>query len=233
MSRLLQVKACASSTDPVILRGRIHTDFVCLLPFFGQLCGVRAPVTVRAAEQSDFFERVPPRYVKAVKLVRQAGYECFFVGGCVRDLLLHKEPKDYDIITLADPSIVQKIFRKAGDRVNLVGRRFRIALVEQKQGVLEVSSLTSNIHNTPKLAKKLQDEGWTNLEKLGKGAERHKGRTSVALAEDKTMLQFAWLENVQCRDFTINSMMYDPHTGNIMDYGGGLQDLRNGFVRTV
>mmetsp|Transcript_13523 Transcript_13523/g.49197 ORF Transcript_13523/g.49197 Transcript_13523/m.49197 type:complete len:565 (-) Transcript_13523:71-1765(-) len=199
---------------------------------------VRKPVRVRASEESPFFDKVPFRYIKAVKRVRQAGFECYFVGGSVRDLLMKKEPKDYDIITLADPSMVQKIFRKAGDRVNLVGKRFRIALVEQKQGVLEVSSLTSNIHNTPKLAKTLQEEGWTTvgLDHLRKRTNRkadYKARTAKTVAEEKTLLQFAWKENVECRDFTINALMYDPHTGLITDFAGGLEDLRSGFVRTV
>ncbi|KAK7309404.1 hypothetical protein RJT34_06102 [Clitoria ternatea] len=145
-----------------------------------------------------------------LKLLRSKGFESYLVGGCVRDLLLNRTPKDFDVITTAKLMEVRKQLRHSA-RAEVVGRRFPICLVHIKGSLVEVTSFetvaqTSNGKEHflfPMLPK------WGNKEDLLR------------------------CKNSLRRDFTINSLFYDPFANKIYDYTNGIADLRSLKLETV
>ena len=158
----------------------------------------------------SLLKKVNPSAIQVVSRLVQNGYEAYLVGGAVRDLLLGCEPKDYDITTDATPEEVRAIFGRRNCMV--IGRRFRLAQVRIGGEEFEVSTFRR---------KPTQEE--------------RKGRY-----EDDGMMiwsdnEFGTLEDdVQRRDFTVNALYMDlVGTRGIIDYTGGIQDLKDGIVRTV
>jgi len=138
--------------------------------------------------------------IRIAKDLHAQGYEAWLVGGCVRDLVLGREPKDYDISTNATPDRLVQLFPHA----QLVGAQFGVILVD---GV-EVATFRSD-HS-------YQDG-------------RHPG--SVTFESDPK-------QDVLRRDFTINALLLDPAhldhpSGHVVDYTGGLDDLKNGVIRAI
>jgi poly(A) polymerase len=131
--------------------------------------------------------------------LREHGHQAFFVGGCVRDLLLGREPADYDVCTDAPPSRVQELFPHSV----AVGERFGVILVVKDDLQVEVATFRSDV---------------------GYSDGRHPDR--VVYSETPQ-------EDVQRRDFTINGLLMDPASGEVLDYVGGRADLRAGIVRAI
>ena len=140
------------------------------------------------------------------RALRGAGHQAYLVGGCVRDLLLGQKPTDYDVATDARPEKVQQIFpRSLG-----VGAQFGVVLVidptaqgDDPRSQVEVATFRSDI---------------------GYSDGRHPDRVEYARSPE---------EDVRRRDFTINGLMMDPRTGEILDFVGGRQDLRDRVVRAI
>lgn len=149
-----------------------------------------------------------------VKTLRQRGFLAYLVGGCVRDLLLGREPKDYDVATNATPGQVMKIFPET----YAVGAQFGVVLVpvpdeELKSGVgVEGASHAHAVE----VATFRSDIGYTD------GRHPDEVRFSTDPRED-----------VARRDFTINGMLLDPVSGEVLDYVGGRVDLSAGTIRTI
>lgn len=144
--------------------------------------------------------------------LREAGYAALLVGGCVRDMLLGIAPKDFDVATDATPEQVSEVFR----RTRLVGRRFRIAHVRFGREVIEVSTFR----------RQLDEDGETaeNSRKALRGKDTARSSEGVILRDN------AWGridEDAFRRDFTINALYYDPIDEVLIDYAGGLDDLRH------
>ncbi|XP_057870368.2 uncharacterized protein LOC131077029 isoform X1 [Cryptomeria japonica] len=141
-----------------------------------------------------------------LKGLQKTGYEAYLVGGCVRDLVLKRTPKDFDVLTTADLQEIRRNF----SRCNIIGRRFPICHVHVRETIVEVSSFKTS-------------------ERKGKNdfVEKKQKPTSC---NDR---DYARWRNCMRRDFTINGLMYDPYENVVYDYIGGLEDLKAGKVRTV
>ena len=149
-----------------------------------------------------------------VKTLRQHGFQGYLVGGCVRDLLLGREPKDYDVATSATPQQVMGIFPET----YAVGARFGVVLVPAPDRNVD----TGVAVGVP--PKSHAVEVATFRSDIGYSDGRHPDE--VRFSRDPR-------EDVARRDFTINGMLLDPVSGEVLDFVGGRQDLKDGIVRTI
>uniref|UniRef100_A0A7C9EV59 Polynucleotide adenylyltransferase n=1 Tax=Opuntia streptacantha TaxID=393608 RepID=A0A7C9EV59_OPUST len=142
-----------------------------------------------------------------LRILQNEGHDAYLVGGCVRDLLLNRVPKDFDVITTADLQEIKRKFHRAF----IIGRRFPICKVLVKGAAVEVSSFET-------VARDAKEKEDIQLSKVPKGYD-----------EKDLML---W-KNAMNRDFTINSLFYDPFAHKIYDYSCGMADLTSMKLRTL
>jgi poly(A) polymerase len=146
-----------------------------------------------------------------VRTLRQQGFQAYLVGGCVRDLLLGREPQDYDIATDATPKQVMAIFPET----YAVGAQFGVVLVPTPESERDAGNPGSKSHAV-EVATFRSDIGYSD------------GRHPDEVCFSKTPQ-----EDVERRDFTINGMLLDPVSGEVLDYVGGRSDLKAGIIRTI
>lgn len=146
-----------------------------------------------------------------LRTLRSRGFQAYFNGGCVRDLLLGREPADYDVATDAIPREVMSIFPET----YAVGEQFGVVLVPTKPETREETE-THGGRTSIEVATFRSDVGYSD--------GRHPDE--VRFSKDPR-------EDVQRRDFTINGMLMDPLTGEILDFVGGREDLSAGIVRAI
>ncbi|HXJ88504.1 MAG TPA: CCA tRNA nucleotidyltransferase [Candidatus Binatia bacterium] len=146
-----------------------------------------------------------------IQTLRHRGYLAYLVGGCVRDLLLGREPKDYDVATDATPKQVMAIFPET----YAVGAQFGVVLVPVPQNDRPADAPTSK-SSAVEVATFRRDVGYSD--------GRHPDE--VHFSKDPR-------EDVERRDFTINGMLLDPLSGEVLDFVGGRSDLKAGIIRTV
>lgn len=138
--------------------------------------------------------------------LREAGFDAYLVGGGVRDLLLGREPKDFDVATNAHPDQVKDVF---GRNCHLIGRRFRLAHVRAGRDIVEVATFRAiprddgGDHETDN-GMILRDNVYGNIE-----------------------------EDALRRDFTVNALYYNIADFSVVDYGSGMADLRAGMLRLL
>ncbi|HTW56853.1 MAG TPA: CCA tRNA nucleotidyltransferase [Terriglobales bacterium] len=149
-----------------------------------------------------------------VQTLRQHGFQAYLVGGCVRDLLLEREPKDYDVATSATPEQVMEMFPET----YAVGVQFGVVLVPAPERVLNKS-----VPEQPS-TKSQAVEVATFRSDIGYSDGRHPDE--VRFSQDPR-------EDVARRDFTINGMLLDPVAGEVLDFVGGREDLEAGIIRTI
>ena len=149
--------------------------------------------------------------IAIINTLREHGHQAYLVGGCVRDLVMKREPADYDVATDATPDQVMSIFPQS----YAVGAQFGVVLIpsdrkdaavdepEEHHGVIEVATFRSD---------------------LGYSDGRH---------PDQVRFSKSAQEDVQRRDFTINGLLYDPADDHVLDYVGGLADIKAGVLRTI
>jgi poly(A) polymerase len=143
------------------------------------------------------------------RTLRSAGHQAYFVGGCVRDILLHREPADYDVATDATPERVEQIF----PRSLTVGAKFGVVVVVQE-------SAASDDAKDPAAMVEVA----TFRSDVGYSDGRH---------PDQVVYTSTPQEDVRRRDFTINGLLLDPETNEILDFVGGREDLRAGIIRAI
>lgn len=142
--------------------------------------------------------------------LRNAGYRACLVGGGVRDLLLGREPKDFDVATDAHPEHVRSLFRNC----RLIGRRFRLAHVHFGPDIIEVATFRG-LHDPDND----DDERDALLDERGRIV-----RDNVYGSIEEDALR---------RDFTVNALYYDIENFTVIDYVGGLEDLQAGLIRLI
>jgi poly(A) polymerase len=142
------------------------------------------------------------------RTLRVAGHQAYLVGGCVRDILLEREPADYDVATDATPDRVQQLFSHS----LAVGARFGVIVVLEE------------VPDESAAGAPLQVEVATFRSDVGYSDGRHPDRVVLASSAE---------EDVKRRDFTINGLLLDPETGEVLDFVGGRDDLRAGLVRAI
>lgn len=159
----------------------------------------------RVAHQPIAAADLDPDAVKIVKRLTRFDHTAYLVGGCVRDLLLDRRPKDFDIGTSATPRQIKRVFRNS----RIIGRRFRLAHIYFQSGkIIEVA--TFRAHD----------------EQEGDDAE------GDLLIRDDNVFGTPE-EDALRRDFTINALFYDVNNETVLDHAGGLDDLRRRLVRTI
>ncbi len=165
--------------------------------------------------------------VRVVRTLQDAGYEAYIVGGAVRDLLVGLRPKDFDVATDATPEQVKAHFRRAF----IIGRRFRLVHVVFGRGreheTIEVSTFRAYLD----AAAADQVPGNEKTSKHEIADKKH-----VVDASGRVLRDNVWgpqVEDAARRDFTINAMYYDPITQTVVDYHGGLADVRARVLRMI
>ncbi|MEY4635992.1 MAG: Poly(A) polymerase precursor [Acidobacteriota bacterium] len=177
------------------------------------------PVIVPRAEHPISRRDIDADALKVLYRLNEGGYTAYLVGGSVRDLLLSRRPKDFDIGTSAHPYQVKKLFRNCW----IIGRRFRLAHVRFGLKAIEVATFRKNIPAGSE----------------GEPAEAPPSPHATAAAEAADLLikhdnTFGTPEeDAFRRDFTINALFYDIANFSIIDYVGGLQDLKDGLIRCI
>ena len=165
---------------------------------------------------SDFgFDQrsISPAALDVVEGLQQAGFDGYLVGGCVRDLLFGKAPKDFDVTTNGLPEEVRGLFRRA----RIIGRRFRIVHVRFGREVIEVATYRTN----PNKKKK---GGWW---RWGRGS----GAVSGRILDDNV---YGTMEDdAYRRDFTANAIYYDPFSEQVVDFVGGVEDIRRNQLNMI
>jgi poly(A) polymerase len=145
--------------------------------------------------------------LKVLYTLKKAGFEAYLVGGGVRDLLLGREPKDFDVVTDAEPEEVKRLFRSA----RLIGRRFRLAHVRFGPEIIEVATFRGAIED-------LDEDDHVSVN--GRIVRDNVYGTTVE-------------EDVWRRDFSVNSLYYDIRDFSVLDYTGGMADLEAGILRII
>lgn len=136
---------------------------------------------------------IDPDAVRIINHLRNYGFESYLVGGAVRDLLIGKTPKDFDIVTNAEPAKIKRLFRNS----RIIGKRFRLVHIFFGEKIFEVSTFRSLLEGTV-------------------------GNSFGTMDED-----------VQRRDFTLNALYYDPIKEQVVDYVGGVKDIRSRRIEPV
>lgn len=156
-----------------------------------------------------------------VRTLRDRGHQAYFAGGCVRDLLLAREPADYDVATDATPRQVMQIF----PQTYAVGEQFGVVLIPRSPTEHALTGEDARRSTTNSSGNhKGGVEVATFRSDVGYSDGRHPDE--VRFTKDPR-------EDVQRRDFTINGMMLDPATKEILDFVGGRDDLKAGIVRAI
>ncbi len=173
------------------------------------------PVIVPRAEHPISRRDIDADALKVLYRLHESGYAAYLVGGSVRDLLLSRRPKDFDIGTSAHPYQVKKLFRNCW----IIGRRFRLAHVRFGLKAIEVATFRKNIP--------AGSEGEPSEAPPPSTADA----ADLLIKHDNTFGTPE--EDAFRRDFTINALFYDVGTFSIIDYVGGLQDLKDGLIRCI
>lgn len=139
-----------------------------------------------------------------INKLQKNGYQAYLVGGAVRDLLLGLHPKDFDIATDATPEQIKQVFRR---QCRIIGRRFRLAHVYMKDSLYEVATFRG---------------GKPQGDRLLKQGQIIRDNTFGSIEEDALR-----------RDFSCNALYYDIKTQTILDYAGGVEDIKQGRLKLI
>jgi poly(A) polymerase len=148
--------------------------------------------------------------LKVLYRLHNSGYKAFLVGGCVRDIMLGKEPKDFDVTTDATPEQIKELFRNC----RLIGRRFRLAHIVFGREVIEVATFRGHHEN--------KDDSESKVSKQSDHGQLLRDNVFGNIEED-----------AQRRDFTINAMYYNIADFSISDFAGGMQAIKDKTIALI
>jgi poly(A) polymerase len=155
---------------------------------------------------------IDPDAAKVIQRLRRYDHAAYLVGGCVRDLLLGRKPKDFDVVTSATPNDIRRLFKNC----RIIGRRFRLAHIFFGPKIIETSTFRANPREME------EEEG-------GESPETESG--DLLIRRDNV---FGTPEqDARRRDFTINGLFYDLETKQVIDHVSGIPDLEARVVRTI
>ncbi|EKD74135.1 MAG: hypothetical protein ACD_45C00063G0006 [uncultured bacterium] len=164
------------------------------------------PTIIPRTEHSISRDDIDPNALKVLYRLHASGYAAYLVGGCVRDLLLKRQPKDFDIATNARPEDVRKLFKNC----RLIGKRFRLAHILFGRDIIEVATFR------------------THHEK----AHEHHGKMHQGMiVRDNVYGNIE--DDAYRRDFTINALYYNIADFSVVDYIGGMQDIQAKLLRII
>jgi poly(A) polymerase len=220
-------------------------------------------LVVPRTEHSISRSQLSPNGLKVLYKLRDHGFTAYLVGGGVRDLLLGREPKDFDVATDATPNQLKKLFRNC----RLIGRRFRLAHLHFHDEIIEVATFRSGADAAPEEAVEAAVEtaeatGPDSGDEVGLGAgdaadheadqephedlgggrrgrdgRHHLSGPRMLKSDDGLVLRDNVFgtpeEDAVRRDFTVNALFYSIADFSIIDHVGGLEDLKNGMIRTI
>ena len=169
------------------------------------------PVTAQVkiysrSEHTISRSQISDNALKVLYRLQNEGYDAYLVGGCVRDLLLGREPKDFDVVTNADPEQVRRVFRNC----RLIGRRFRLAHVCFGREIIEVATF--------------------------RGAGEEQNDQQVLNKEGRLLRDNVYgtiEEDVWRRDFTVNALYYNIKDFSVVDFVGGMADHKTATLRLI
>jgi poly(A) polymerase len=164
------------------------------------------PAIIPRSEHNISRANISPNALKVLYRLKNGGFEAFLVGGGVRDLLLGLHPKDFDVVTDADPDAIKQLFRNC----RLIGRRFRLAHVRFGRDIVEVATFRA--------AGALPEEERTHSD-------------SGRILRDNVYGSID--EDVWRRDFTVNALYYNIADFTVWDYTSGLADVRARTLRLI
>ena len=180
------------------------------------------PVIVPRAEHTISRQQIDQDALRVLYRLHQSDYAAYLVGGSVRDLLLGRRPKDFDIGTSAHPHQVKRLFRNSW----INGRRFRLAHISYGQKTIEVATFRRLVSATELATLDVEPPSQDLVETDSTARSRdlllHRDNTFGTPEEDAFR-----------RDFTVNALFYDIGSFSIIDYTGGLEDLRTRVIRCI
>ncbi len=181
------------------------------------------PVIIPRADHPISRRDIDPDALKVLYRLHQNQHSAYLVGGSVRDLLLGRRPKDFDIGTDAHPGQIKRLFRNCW----IIGRRFRLAHVKFGQKTIEVATFRRNVPALPADAPPEPDSVVVASAPPETAEENRRGM----IHRDNTFGTAE--EDAFRRDFTINGLFYDIATHSVIDYVGGLSDLERRVIRSI
>ncbi len=203
------------------------------------------PVIIPRSEHSLSRKWISPNALRVLYRLKDKGHHAYLVGGGVRDLLLGREPKDFDIATNARPHEVKKVFRNC----RLIGRRFRLAHIHFPNEIIEVATFRALISEEPEieagpgsaeqpLVPGMQPQAESVAPDVLAPRPTEKPRSPRLLkTEDGMILRDNIFgtpeEDALRRDFTVNALFYNIVDFSVIDYVGGIKDLRSGLIRVI
>ena len=162
---------------------------------------------------------ISPNALKVLYRLLKGGYQAYIVGGGVRDLLLGKKPKDFDIATNAEPAEIKILFNNA----RVIGRRFRIVHIKFGREIIEVTTFRADHHPINEITDNL-------------AFKEDRERDSVHSKEGMILRDNVYGnidEDAKRRDFTVNALYYTTDGFRLLDFNHGLQDLKSKQIRII
>lgn len=185
------------------------------------------PIIIPRADHVISRSLLSPNAVRVLYRLRDHGFTAYLVGGCVRDLSLGREPKDFDVVTDATPNQIKRLFRNC----RLIGRRFRLAHLHFQDEIIEVATFRAG--------KPLEEDEEPDVA-TPRGPEadeaRHRPPQHLTNAEGMVLRDNVFgtpEEDALRRDFTVNALFYNITDFSIIDYAHGMEDLQKGVIRII